>query len=137
MRAKFVFIALFACALSASAPAPSDALAGQQNLMLQRSTEISAATKRKPKKPVPQGTPYVRRGFADPSFGPDGKPYKVPAAIAVVNVALPPEIFAFRRVTIESERVRPRGRSSVLEFVGVSQVAAASCLRFPWLRNLP
>jgi hypothetical protein len=78
MRAKFVFLALFACALSASAPAPSDALASQQNLMLQRSTEISAATKRKPKKPVPQGTPYVRRGFADPSFGPDGKPYKVP-----------------------------------------------------------
>jgi hypothetical protein len=78
MRVKFFLIALLACAVSASASAPSDAEAGQQNLMLQRSTELSAATKRKPPRAAPQSTPQVRRGFADPSFGPDGRPYKVP-----------------------------------------------------------
>ncbi len=78
MRVKFVLIALFACAVTASASAPLDASTGQQNLMLQRGTELSAAAKRKPKRPAPQSSPYVRRGFADPSFGPDGKPYKVP-----------------------------------------------------------
>lgn len=78
MRVKFSLLALLACAVTASAMTPSDAEARQQDPMLQRSTELSAATKRKPKRPAPQGTPYVRRGFADPSFGPDGKPYKVP-----------------------------------------------------------
>lgn len=78
MRVKFFLIALLACAVSASASAPLDAEAGQQNLMLQRSTELSAATKRKPPRPAPQSTQQFRRGFADPSFGPDGRPYKVP-----------------------------------------------------------
>ena len=34
--------------------------------------------KRKPQRATPQTPPPHRRGFADPSFGPDGKPYKVP-----------------------------------------------------------
>lgn len=77
MRVKFYLLALLACAVTASAMAPSDAEA-QQDPMLQRITELSAATKRKPQRATPQTPPPHRRGFADPSFGPDGKPYKVP-----------------------------------------------------------
>jgi hypothetical protein len=78
MRVKFLLLALLACAIGASASAPSDAEASQQNLMLQRSTEFSATTKRKPPRAAPQSPQPHRRGFADPSFGPDGRPYKVP-----------------------------------------------------------
>lgn len=78
MRVKFSILALLACAVTAPAMVPSDAEARQQDPMLQRSTELSATTKRKPQRTTPQTPPPHRRGFADPSFGPDGKPYKVP-----------------------------------------------------------
>lgn len=45
-------------------------------------SDVSAAKKKKHRqyvyvRPAPQ-VGYVRRGWADPSFGPDGKPYRNP-----------------------------------------------------------
>jgi hypothetical protein len=53
----------------------------QRTLLLQRSTDISAAQKqpRRNAGPAPAvPAPRHHRGFADPSFGPNGKPYPVP-----------------------------------------------------------
>jgi len=50
--------------------------------LLQGSMALSAAAKRKQPRSVPPSPVYRPRphfgGPADPSFGPDGKPYKVP-----------------------------------------------------------
>jgi hypothetical protein len=81
MRNK-ALVALFAgsiCGLWMSA-ARAEAV-DPQTVLSQRSTEISAAQKRvrrkTPPPPVAPAAPHHHR-FADPSFGPDGKPYKVP-----------------------------------------------------------
>jgi hypothetical protein len=78
MRVKFLALALLASAFSASASAAPTAVTNQQEFLLQRNIELAATTKRKPPRPAPQSPQPLRRGFADPSFGPDGKPYKVP-----------------------------------------------------------
>ncbi len=78
MRVKFFALALLAGAFSASASAAPTAVTSQQEGLLQRNIEFATTTKRKPSRPAPQNPPPLRRGFADPSFGPDGKPYKVP-----------------------------------------------------------
>ena len=78
MRVRFFALALLASAFSASASAAPTAVTSQQEFLLQRNIELSATTKRKPQRAAPQTPQPHRRGFADPSFGPDGKPYKVP-----------------------------------------------------------
>jgi hypothetical protein len=81
MRVTALSIALgasIACAAWMQLPLASHA----QTALLQSNTDLSAAAKRKPRPPAPAGTVYGPRphfgGPADPSFGPDGKPYKVP-----------------------------------------------------------
>jgi hypothetical protein len=79
MRVNFFALVLLVSALSASASAAPTAVASQHEGLLQRSIEFAATTtKRKPQRAAPQTPQPLRRGFADPSFGPDGKPYKVP-----------------------------------------------------------
>ncbi len=67
--------------LAAWTHVPAAAVFDAAPVMLQDSIEISAAAKRKKPQAAPQ-QPYGPRphfgGPADPSFGPDGKPYKVP-----------------------------------------------------------
>lgn len=78
MRAKITLLALLVGVCAASAPL--DRSGATELQLLQSNTDLSAATKRRKTPPVPPGTPYqpLRRGFADPSFGPDGRPYQVP-----------------------------------------------------------
>jgi hypothetical protein len=79
MRVKFFALALLACAFGASASAAPTADASHKESLLQRNTELSAATKRKPPRSAQQGSqPFRRGGAADPSIGPDGRPYPVP-----------------------------------------------------------
>jgi hypothetical protein len=82
MRFWILAIALgagFACTASAqSSPAPQS----EATALLQGNMAFSAAAKRKQPRSTPPRTVYGPRphfgGPADPSFGPDGKPYKVP-----------------------------------------------------------
>lgn len=57
-------------------------LSHAETALLQSNTEWSAAAKRKPPRTTSPNTVYQPRphfgGPADPSFGPDGKPYRVP-----------------------------------------------------------
>lgn len=57
-------------------------LSGAEAAVLQSNMAFSAAAKRKQTNPTPPNAMYGPRphfgGTADPSFGPDGKPYKVP-----------------------------------------------------------
>jgi hypothetical protein len=79
MRVKVFLLALCACALGAAPSTSANAGTGEHASLLQRNSDVSAATKRKPARPSPQGNPSFRRaGPADPSFGPDGRPYPVP-----------------------------------------------------------
>jgi hypothetical protein len=57
--------------------APAVASAAKSDAVALRSDEISAAQQRRAA-PVQNTPPRIHRGFADPSFGPDGKPYPVP-----------------------------------------------------------
>jgi hypothetical protein len=78
MRATIFLVALLGGALSASASAPFTTGAAQQE-SLQRSTDLSATTKRKTSRSAQPGSqPFRRLGPADPSIGPDGRPYPVP-----------------------------------------------------------
>jgi len=78
MRATIFLVALLGSALSVSASTPSAEAADQQQ-SLQRSTDLSATTKRKTSRSgQPGGQPFRRFGPADPSIGPDGRPYPVP-----------------------------------------------------------
>jgi hypothetical protein len=77
MRTK-TFALLLAFSICIVVPGQIQANEGAQ--LSQRNIEFSAAQKQKPhpRKPNPPAAPFHYRGFADPSFGPDGKPYKVP-----------------------------------------------------------
>ncbi len=75
MRVKILLLAVAISACNASEPVQT------AETLLQSSMDFSAAAKRK--QPSAQvGTVYQPRphrgGPADPSFGPDGKPYRVP-----------------------------------------------------------
>jgi hypothetical protein len=77
MRATMLTVAFGAvCMAWVQIPAVSHA----QTALLQSNTDLSAAAKRK--RPASPNTVYQPRphfgGPADPSFGPDGKPYRVP-----------------------------------------------------------
>lgn len=67
-----------ACMIWTQLPPSSDA----ETALLQGNMAYSAAAKRKQTRPAPSPPTYGPRphfgGPADPSFGPDGKPYKVP-----------------------------------------------------------
>lgn len=77
MRVRILLLALFVPGAAMSTPS---ALANDGNpVLLQSSTDVSAASKRKPRQSAssPQ-YPIRRAGPPDPSFGPDGRPYQVP-----------------------------------------------------------
>lgn len=81
MRAKIWTLALGAsliCTAWIQLSPPSNA----EIALLQGNMVFSAATKKKQKRSTPPAAAYGPRphfgGPADPSFGPDGKPYKVP-----------------------------------------------------------
>jgi hypothetical protein len=77
MRAKVLLLALVGvCA--AYAPGSSAGAAERQVSVPQINTDLSAAEKRKKPRPTQQAAPVFRHGFADPSIGPDGRPYRVP-----------------------------------------------------------
>ena len=81
MRIKIFLLALLSCAVCAFAPAPPNQAGSQQGSLLQRNTELSAVAKRKkprPAQPAIAFQPVFRGGPADPSIGPDGRPYRVP-----------------------------------------------------------
>lgn len=73
-RTILVASAILAFAVPAIAHASPEAKSGAVAL---RSDEISAVQQRR-SAPVQNTPPRIHRGFADPSFGPDGKPYPVP-----------------------------------------------------------
>lgn len=72
-----LMVAAGSCGLWAS---PAGAEGADRRVMLsQRSSDISDAQKRSRRNTVQAPTaPRPHRGFADPSIGPDGKPYRVP-----------------------------------------------------------
>lgn len=75
MRVEILLLALLVTSASISPPAEVE---DPQSILLHSSTDVSSA-KRKPQQPPQQATGYYSiRRFADPSFGPDGRPYKVP-----------------------------------------------------------
>lgn len=80
MKINAIVIALAAgiCWLSVQAvPAAAENLVPS---LLQRNSDLSAAarqTRKRYQAPPPAARPWYR-GFADPSFGPDGRPYRVP-----------------------------------------------------------
>lgn len=80
MRVKFLMLALLAGVCTTVAPLDRSGATEWKSSMLQSNTDLSAATKRKKARPAQPAAPYqpLRRGFADPSFGPDGRPYQVP-----------------------------------------------------------
>jgi hypothetical protein len=80
MRVKISLFTLMVCACGAWTQIPPNAVADRQ-LALHSSTDVSAAAKRKARRATQPGTvwqPVRRGGPADPSFGPDGRPYQVP-----------------------------------------------------------
>jgi hypothetical protein len=78
MRIGGVGIVLFACVCGFFALAPAAEPADQYLLLRQANHEVSAAKQRPRSKPAPVQAPVRHRGFADPSIGPDGRPYQVP-----------------------------------------------------------
>ena len=80
MRINAIVITLTACICGVSVQASPLAADTQDTSLLQRNSDVSAAARRKPAqhKAVPAIPSFRHRGFADPSFGPDGRPYQVP-----------------------------------------------------------
>jgi hypothetical protein len=79
MSVKILSAALLICVVSMSVS--STKINDGDPALLQSSIDVSAAAKRKPRQSAPPGTPNYpirRAGPADPSFGPDGRPYQVP-----------------------------------------------------------
>lgn len=80
MQINAIVITLTACICGVSVqPSPASA-EDQKAPLLQRSSDLSSAARqsRTRYKAVPAIPSYRYRGFADPSFGPDGRPYQVP-----------------------------------------------------------
>lgn len=81
MRLKILLLTLVVGAYCGWTPIPPTDVADRETRLLQSSINVSAAAKRKPRhsaQPQTHNYPIRRGGAADPSFGPDGRPYQVP-----------------------------------------------------------
>lgn len=81
MRLKILLLTLVVGVFGGWTPIPLTKAADREAPLLQSSTNISAAAKRKTRRsaqPSAASQPVRRGGPADPSFGPDGRPYQVP-----------------------------------------------------------
>jgi hypothetical protein len=81
VRSGVLAFLLVSCVCGVWTPAMAVETPDQRESLSQRSSEISAAQKRARRstgQPPAVSAPRPHRGFADPSFGPDGKPYPVP-----------------------------------------------------------
>lgn len=76
MRFDVLLSALVMCTCGIPAAASSAGSADSRAVqVLQRSSDMSAAKRQQPRQAPP---PVVRWHGADPSIGPDGRPYRVP-----------------------------------------------------------
>ena len=79
MNSKSRILAVSALAAVAASAMATSAAASKPDTATVRSNEISAAQRHYDgRSEAPAYSPVRYRGFADPSFGPDGRPYRVP-----------------------------------------------------------
>src|SRR6187401_1762458 len=77
MNSKSRILAVSALAAVAASAMATSAAASKPDTATVRSNEITAAHY-DGRSEAPAYSPVRYRGFADPSFGPDGRPYRVP-----------------------------------------------------------